>query len=292
MKGKEEMTKHTPENVVTFYEDFWSTRYVEFSTQLDQNQSIHPLKFLTQKVAALGIEKLSSVLDVGCGWGEQSCELAAHLGCRVTGIDLTEGNLALARSRAAQMGIDHLTTFLQGNILALPFETATFDLACCCEMLPHVASLQQGLAECARILKPGGALLIIHSFATNLLGTEEADYLYSIGCVAAENMSTTSFEQALEASPLQVSSKEILGSQFYEYYFEPEYRDTPEYRDAKVFFQEDALLKIARLRRNREALVEEFGQEIYNSAETVLLWHIYHLLGKLANVVYIARKPV
>lgn len=286
------MTKHTPENVVTFYEDFWSTRYVEFNTRLDQNRSIHPLKFLTQKVAALGIEKHSSILDVGCGWGEQSCELAAHLGCRVTGIDLTEGNLALARSRAAQMGVDHLTTFLQSNILALPFETATFDLAYCCDMLQHVAPLQQGLAECTRILKPGGALVILHSFAAASLGTEEADYLYSIAHIVAENMSATSFEQALETSSLQITSKEILGSQCYEYYFEPEYRDSPEYRDAKVFLQEDALLKIARLRRNREALVEEFGQGVCNSAESTLLWHIYHLLGKIANVVYIARKPV
>jgi ubiquinone/menaquinone biosynthesis C-methylase UbiE len=292
MKGKEEMTKHTPENVVTFYKDFWSTRYADFSTQLDQSQSIHPLRFLTQKVAALGINKHASVLDAGCGWGEQSCALATHLGCRMTGLDLTEGNLALARNRAAQMGVGHLTTFLQGNILALPFETGTFDLAYCCESLPHVTPLQQGLTECARILKPGGTLLIIHSFATSSLGTEEADYLYSIGRVAAENMSVTSFEQALKASSLQISSSEILGSRYYEYYFEPEYRDSPEYREAKVFFQEDALLKLARLRSKKEALVAEFGQEIYNSADTVLLWHIDHLMGKLASVVYIARKPM
>lgn len=285
MKGKEAMTKHTPEQVVTLYEDFRSNRYAEFSTRLDQKRSIHPLQFLTQKVSALGIEKHSSILDAGCGWGEQSCALAAHLGCRITGVDLTEGNLALARSRAAQVGVGHLTTFLQGNILALPFETATFDLVCCCDMLPHVTPLQQGLAECARVLKPGGTLLIVHSFATDLLGPKEADYLYAIGHLVAENMSATSFEHALKAASLQTPSKEILGSQCYEYYFEPEYQD------AKVFLQEDALLKIARLRGKRDALVAEFGREIVNSAESTLLWHTYHLLGKFTNVVYTARKP-
>jgi hypothetical protein len=51
-----------------------------------------------------------------------------------------------------------------------------------------------------------------------------------------------------------------------------------------------ALLRLSRLRRQREALVQRFGQEIYDSVEANLHWEVFQFLGKLLPVVYILKR--
>src|SRR5258708_23507406 len=69
------------------------------------------------------------VLDVGSGIGGPARYFAAEHGCRVTGIDLTEEFVRVARSLTARTKLDGLAEFRQGSALELPFAPETFDRA-------------------------------------------------------------------------------------------------------------------------------------------------------------------
>jgi len=91
------------------------------------------------------------VLEVGCGWGELAEWIARETGAAVVAVDLSPRMVELARER----GIDASV----GDMQALPFADATFDLVVAAWMLYHVPDLDRGLAEIARVLRPGGTFV-------------------------------------------------------------------------------------------------------------------------------------
>ena len=90
----------------------------------------------------------STVLDVGCGPGEVGARIVAATGAKLTAVDTSERMVALARER----GLDATVADAQ----ALPFPDASFDCVVAGWVLYHVANRAQALAECARVLRPGG----------------------------------------------------------------------------------------------------------------------------------------
>jgi 2-polyprenyl-6-hydroxyphenyl methylase/3-demethylubiquinone-9 3-methyltransferase len=95
-------------------------------------------------------------LDVGCGGGLLAEEFA-KLGCRVTGVDLSEPSLETARAHAEQKGL--AIEYIAAPGEELPFEDGSFDFVYCCDVLEHVDSVERAVAEAARVLKAGGAYL-------------------------------------------------------------------------------------------------------------------------------------
>ncbi len=99
------------------------------------------------------------ILDVGCGAGTNALYLA-RLGYRVTGVDVADGAVAAARSRAERAGLD--VEFHVADALQLPFEGATFGGAIdvgCFHSLP--IDLRPAYSrELARVLRPGGAYAV------------------------------------------------------------------------------------------------------------------------------------
>jgi ubiquinone/menaquinone biosynthesis C-methylase UbiE len=97
------------------------------------------------------------ILDAGCGDGVYSVAAAAR-GARVTGVDLAEDMLALARERSAAQGVK--VDWRRGDVLSLPFPDASFDLAIAVTLLCLVADPRRAVRELARVLVPGGRLVI------------------------------------------------------------------------------------------------------------------------------------
>jgi ubiquinone/menaquinone biosynthesis C-methylase UbiE len=118
---------------------------------------------LRQRTANLSrIQPGEQVLDVGCGTGTLVMEVARRVGRvgRVVGVDPGTEQIARARSKVARR---HLPIEFQiGVIEQLTFPDETFDVVLSTLMMHHLpASLKrQGLAEIARVLKPGGRLVI------------------------------------------------------------------------------------------------------------------------------------
>ena len=105
-----------------------------------------------------GIGAAARVLDVCSGMGGPARYLAHRLGCRVTGLDITasrhEGALRLTRL----VELDRLVEFRLGNALDMPFADATFDVVIGQEAFAHVPDKPRLVAECARVVRPGGTI--------------------------------------------------------------------------------------------------------------------------------------
>jgi 2-polyprenyl-3-methyl-5-hydroxy-6-metoxy-1,4-benzoquinol methylase len=112
-------------------------------------------------VAALAGE--CDVLDAGCGVGWGSVVLATAGARRVVGLDIDELAIANARERAAanaREGAAAPTAFVRGDLRALPFDDASFDLVVCFEALEHVTDPDHVLDELRRVLRPEGLLTV------------------------------------------------------------------------------------------------------------------------------------
>ena len=95
-----------------------------------------------------------TVLDVGCGGGIL-CEALAQRGAKVTGIDMGEAPLAVARLHQLESGAD--VTYLRTTAEALAEEQAgQYDIVTCLEMLEHVPDPASVVRACAALAKPGG----------------------------------------------------------------------------------------------------------------------------------------
>jgi len=97
------------------------------------------------------------ILDVGCGTGNLSLELA-RLGVRVTGIDISEPMLAKAREKARREGL--AVKFYRADARKLPFNDGIFDAVVSVTALEFVPDLREALEEAYRVLKPGGRLVV------------------------------------------------------------------------------------------------------------------------------------
>lgn len=108
------------------------------------------------------IQPGEKVLDVGCGTGTLAMEVARRVGAtgQVFGIDPGDNQIARARSKATRRNLS--IEFQVGVIEHLDFPDQTFDVVLSTIMMHHLSDTlkRQGLAEIARVLKPGGRLVI------------------------------------------------------------------------------------------------------------------------------------
>ncbi len=104
-------------------------------------------------VDALSLSPDARVLDLCCGTGALTRQIARRLPVgRVTGVDFSPRMLAVARQTTQQPNID----YIEADVLALPFATATFDAAAMAFSLRNVTDIPACLREVRRVLKPGG----------------------------------------------------------------------------------------------------------------------------------------
>ncbi len=91
------------------------------------------------------------ILDAGCGSGRNMVELSRH--GAVTGVELSQTSVGLARARAAG-------EVIEGSVLEMPFDPSSFDLAVSLDVIEHLEDDLGALRELRRVISPGGALLV------------------------------------------------------------------------------------------------------------------------------------
>ena len=99
-----------------------------------------------------GLRSGDRVLDVGCGLGGTGRYLAAAVGCRTTGVDLTEEYCRTAEMLSARLGLADRTEFRTGSALALPVLDAAFDVAWTEHVQMNVADKERFYGEMRRAL--------------------------------------------------------------------------------------------------------------------------------------------
>lgn len=111
-------------------------------------------------LAKLSLALDDQVLDVGCGLGGAMRYLAATVGCRVTGIDLTASYIELAEQLTARTGLGERASYHVGSALQMPFAAEAFDAAYTFHVAMNISDREGLYSEIARVLKPGAGFCV------------------------------------------------------------------------------------------------------------------------------------
>ncbi|GHE19570.1 bifunctional 2-polyprenyl-6-hydroxyphenol methylase/3-demethylubiquinol 3-O-methyltransferase UbiG [Halomonas urumqiensis] len=151
-----------------------ASRWWDPQSEFKPLHEINPLRldFIDARAGLAG----KRVLDVGCGGGILS-EAMAQRGATVTGIDLGEAPLAVARLHAEESGVEVSYRHVSVETLATD-DPASFDVVTCLEMLEHVPDPASVVRACMTLVKPGG-----HVFFSTINRNPKA---YALAILGAE----------------------------------------------------------------------------------------------------------
>jgi demethylmenaquinone methyltransferase/2-methoxy-6-polyprenyl-1,4-benzoquinol methylase len=116
---------------------------------------------LWRRRAAAALDRPLRVLDVCSGTGDMALELRRRWGARVVGSDFALRMLEIAQAKAARRDLARAVSFLQADTLRLPFRDGAFDAATVAFGIRNVVDAPRGLAEMARVVRPGGKVLVL-----------------------------------------------------------------------------------------------------------------------------------
>jgi ubiquinone/menaquinone biosynthesis C-methylase UbiE len=127
----------------------------------DTIRALHVSEGAVEKamLAAIGSRRFDSLLDLGTGTGRM-LELFAPLFARAVGIDASADMLAVARANLDRAGIANAQVRL-GDVYHLPFPRDSFDVVTVHQVLHYLDEPERAIAEAARVLRPGGRLLVV-----------------------------------------------------------------------------------------------------------------------------------
>lgn len=136
-----------------FYETFFTSHDEELLGSDADPRRRHRGRILRETVEA-NVPAAAEVLDVGCGTGD-NLNYIAQSGLKLSGIEYAESTAAIAR-RALGTRAD----IRIASATAIPYPDKSFDLALCIEVLEHIEDDEKAMSEIARIVRPGGKLVL------------------------------------------------------------------------------------------------------------------------------------
>jgi len=187
-----------------------------------------------------GINKGTSVLDVGSGLGGPAMHIAQTRGCKVVGLDLVDSNIITANDRAKERELQNLVTFKLGNATDMPFPANSFNIIIGQDAWCHVPDKEKMISECARVIEPNGII----AFTDWLdIGDMQGDYRTEVldAMAASEPANLDKYVNWLIHNGFVIISQEDISAIFQAQY--------------------DAI--ITRLKSLQELISERFSPKIY-----------------------------
>jgi len=151
----------------------------------------------------------ASILDAGCGVGGSSIFLAKEKNCRAKGITLSARQVATATKYAEQHGVQDLVQFEQKDYTNTAYDADSFDMAWAIESMQTAQDKSLFFKEIARILKPGGRLLIADCFKSHLYNIQEEPHMLTMlnGWAISDILTLAELENLAGAHGLQLVSR-------------------------------------------------------------------------------------
>lgn len=132
-----------------------------------------------QLAGLLGLGPGARVLETGCGTGSDTVHIAPRAG-QLVATDLSPDMLAICRERVARSGATTPVRFLVADAVRLPFEDAAFDAAYHFGGINQFPDIRAGIAEMARVVRPGGKVVFGDEGLAPWLGDSEFGRILSI----------------------------------------------------------------------------------------------------------------
>ena len=209
------------------------------------------------------------VLDLGCGYGSTARYLAAKFGCPVTGTNISQKELDLARERASGAGLTHLLTFEYEDFHKLAYPENSYDVVWSQEAFLHAADKNAVLSECRRVLKPNGSLIFTDILVRGDTPAEDRERIYD-RVKSPDMWDLDDYRSALSGLDLPVSREE----------------DWSRHVARSYGWVRD------RLQENRETLLPRIGADaIDRTLEALSFWVNSANAGYIGWVMFVARKP-
>ncbi len=222
----------------------------------------------TDLLASLAeIRREHSVLDVCCGLGGPARWIAHQIGCRVTGLDLTQSRIDSAKRLTARVGLTNLVGFVQGDAMDMPLPAASFDRAYGQEAWVHIPDKRALLSECRRVLKNDSVLTFTDIVARAPLTIDESAQM-------ASEMQFPSIVTAQHYLDLLPATGFIV----------ERYDDlSPEWKDILV-------ARLEMYRSLRDTTIERFGQAHFDQWDRMYAAFVgLYVAGKLGGARIVAR---
>ena len=133
-----------------------------------------------RRKAVAQMKPVEHVLDVAIGTADLTIEMLRRgKAQRVTGIDLSDGMMAIGKEKTDKYQITNVQ-FVHGNAQCMPFADASFDAVTCAYGCRNFQNLDEGLREMYRVLKPGGQVTILEfSYPSNRIIRALYDFYFS-----------------------------------------------------------------------------------------------------------------
>ncbi len=264
-----------------------SARYEEieetFLAELDHSLGPCGSEMLYDLVDEFSLPAGAFVLDAGCGKGRHTVGLARRFDVRVIGIDPAPIHLdiaaeTVATAESATPGISARIELIPGRVEQLPLDDGSVDLVWCRDVLGMVEDLDAAYREFARVLRPHGRAIIYQSgLAADLTELETKRFAALDGPLASAD--PVRIEAAITAAGLHIDRQNSVGLEWAEHHAENTGKGT------------SRLLHLARLLRQPERYIERFGRWEYDVMVADCYWHLWRLMGKLDERVYLLSKP-
>lgn len=262
-------------SVEQLYGELWADEN-PLDAELQESLGPRGTEWLFEAFAGLGPQSGQLAVDVGARDASHAIRLVREHALRAIALDPVHQHVELARRAVAEAGVD--VKVVEAGIEAMPIDDGVADWIWCRDVLVHV-DLERGLAECARILRPGGQMLAYVTCATDALEPREAEALFGAIAIIAESTQPEAIERHAGAAGLTLVTCRPLGGEWRERMIED-----------GSWNPGDDLLRVSRLHRRERELVERHGATAVAAYAAARTWGVYQLLGKLRPTVYVWRR--
>ena len=215
------------------------------------------------------INESKHVLDLCCGLGGPARYLAYHYGCRVTGVDMNTDRLAGAVRLTERTKLQDRVLFHHANALQTGLADETFDVIVSQEAFCHIPNKKTLIAECVRLLKPGGRIVYTDILTRNTMTTEIRSRLES-EMVFSELSTLEQYCDLLEQNSCKVVEVEDLSNDW-----------------AQILID-----RLAMYRSLKKQTVSSFGLEHFEKWDTTYSFFVgLYRSGELGGGRFVAQKP-
>ena len=121
------------------------------------------VKWRNRVVALVGLHNPDTILDIATGTGDLAINLTKTNAKKIVGLDISEGMLNVGREKIKVKELSHNIDMVVGDSENLPFGDGSFDAITVAFGVRNFETLEKGLTEILRVLKPGGVFVVLET---------------------------------------------------------------------------------------------------------------------------------